>query len=333
MPTKYAAFVLLIVALSLANAESDLHPDLLQLGAVWPVPSVSRHDISSTFGPRILASANRYDFHRGVDISAAEGTPVVAALSGTFYGVKNYASGGLTVIIDHSVNILFQNVTCTRLSTFYMHLQGFSPAIASGTKGMSITKGDVIGYAGTTGSVVSSHLHFEARLGSRCSLEYQIANPSSSCSTFGHDPHIHPLGLFPPAPQASDAVQIQVVQTVDGSTEGIVRVYSSDEYPLANRYLLRAIRSPSSSDSLHILDLSERVGFDATSTAALDTQDTTKPYIEPISFGKSKSIWEAEYRIPAGYDYKNVGESFVLELTDVHDKVVTAVVSDINAVW
>lgn len=323
-----------VLCISVAFALSDLHPALLQLKAVWPVPSVSRHDISSTFGPRILKAYTRYDFHRGVDISAAEGTPIVAALAGTFYGVRNYAGGGQTVIIDHDVDILFHDGQRSRISTYYMHLHSYSSRIESGSKGMSIEKGEIIGYAGMTGAAVAPHLHFEARLGSRCSLEYQLEHPTFSCASLGHDPHIHPLGLFPPPTVASDGVQVEVTQFVDGITEGVIKVSSTDAYPLANRYQLRALRSQSGLDDLHVLDLSDRTGFDASSTSAIDTQDKTKPYIEPVSFGKSSSTWHVEYRIPAGFASKQSGDLFIIVVTDVHDNIITRTnVSEITASW
>lgn len=326
-------FVLLLAVLRLVRSQTDLHPALQNLGADWPVPTVPRDDISSTFGPRILISGNRYDFHRGVDISAAEGTPIVAALDGELYGTRTYSGGGQTVILDHDVSIQFHSSVRTKMSTYYMHLSSFEPTIENAAKGTFVPKGTVIGYAGMTGSAVSSHLHFEARLGSRCSLEYQLQNPSKSCASFGHDPHIHPLGLFASPPTSADELQLSVVTPVSASQEGVVLITAPDAWPLANKYELRLHAPGEAAQSLAVLDLSLREGFDPSSTASLDTQDSTKPYLEPISFGKSANTWSIEYRIPQAFSSKASGETMSLEVTNVFDQTFSVDVALPSGSW
>ena len=55
-----------------------------------------------------------------------------------------------------------------------------------------ISKGQLIGYAGASGTAVSPHLHLDLRVGTSCSLEYQLNNPTKSCASYGFDPHMHP---------------------------------------------------------------------------------------------------------------------------------------------
>lgn len=111
-------------------------------GLIWPVDGV----LTSTFGPRWGSS------HEGIDISAAEGTPIRAADSGTVILLQTEAeSGG------------YGNYTCVdhgnSLSTCYAHQSGFNTSA-----GASVEQGEVIGYVGNTGNSFGAHLHFEVRI-------------------------------------------------------------------------------------------------------------------------------------------------------------------------
>lgn len=90
--------------------------------------------------------------HKGVDYSAAIGTPVKTTGDGkiVFRGEKN--GYGNVVEIEHG----------QKYSTLYAHLSGFK----SGQKvGSTIKQGDVIGYVGKTGLATGPHLHYEFRIG------------------------------------------------------------------------------------------------------------------------------------------------------------------------
>lgn len=89
--------------------------------------------------------------HKGVDYSAAIGTPVKTTGDGkiVFHGVKN--GYGNVVEIEHG----------QKYSTLYAHLSGFK----SGHRvGSSVKQGDVIGYVGKTGLATGPHLHYEFRI-------------------------------------------------------------------------------------------------------------------------------------------------------------------------
>jgi murein DD-endopeptidase MepM/ murein hydrolase activator NlpD len=112
-------------------------------GLIWPVDGI----LTSTFGPRWGS------MHEGIDISAAEGTPIMAADSGTVILLQSeYESGG------------YGNYTCIDhgggLSTCYAHQSGFATS-----SGASVSQGDLIGYVGNTGHSFGAHLHFEVRIG------------------------------------------------------------------------------------------------------------------------------------------------------------------------
>lgn len=98
----------------------------------------------------------------GIDIGAARGTPVYAAAEGTVIiarggGAWNGGYGNY-VVITHN------NGT----QTLYSHLR--STAVSPG---QSVSRGQTIGYVGSTGKVTGTHLHFEVR---------GAANPLSSCA-------------------------------------------------------------------------------------------------------------------------------------------------------
>ncbi len=89
--------------------------------------------------------------HKGVDYSAAIGTPVKSTADGriSFRGEKN--GYGNVVEIDHG----------QKYSTLYAHLSGFK---ANLKRGSIIRQGDVIGYVGNTGLATGPHLHYEFRV-------------------------------------------------------------------------------------------------------------------------------------------------------------------------
>ena len=84
--------------------------------------------------------------HRGTDIPASEGTPILAAHSGTVIISGWNNSYGNQVLLDNGAG----------LSTRYAHMT--QTAV---TAGEAVTAGQVIGYVGSTGDSTGNHLHFE----------------------------------------------------------------------------------------------------------------------------------------------------------------------------
>ena len=123
-------------------------------GFVWPAPGC--YTLTSPFGE------NRGYSHGGIDIGTPMGTTIVAAESGTVIASnnscphnwgKNGSCGcgggyGNYVFIDHGNGKL----------TIYGHLTN---AIVS--TGQTVSKGQTIGYAGSTGNSTGPHLHFECQ--------------------------------------------------------------------------------------------------------------------------------------------------------------------------
>ncbi|OIP70732.1 MAG: hypothetical protein AUK48_13495 [Oscillatoriales cyanobacterium CG2_30_44_21] len=102
--------------------------------------------ISSLFGDRVHPITGQVRFHQGTDLAAPEGTPVVAAFSGTVE-IAGWAGGyGLMVSITHG----------DTHETRYAHLS--EVLVESGQK---VKQGTVIGLVGSTGMSTGAHLHFE----------------------------------------------------------------------------------------------------------------------------------------------------------------------------
>ena len=118
-------------------------------GWYWPLPG--RYYLSSLFGGRILYGV--YDNHTGTDIPAPSGTPIYAANDGVVTTVNrnpNRSSYGYYCTISHGSGYV----------TLYAH-QCQIPLV---TEGQTVSKGQVIGYVGTTGNSSGNHLHFELRV-------------------------------------------------------------------------------------------------------------------------------------------------------------------------
>ena len=117
----------------------------------WPLPG--RYKISSLFGSRIDPINGRRDNHTGTDIPAPGGTPIYAAQDGIVTTVnrnKNASSYGYYCIISHG----------NGYATLYAHQCQVPPV----TEGQTVSKGQVIGYVGTTGRSTGNHLHYELRV-------------------------------------------------------------------------------------------------------------------------------------------------------------------------
>lgn len=86
--------------------------------------------------------------HEGVDLVAPAGTPVHAAADGIVVGAGPNGRYGNWIRINHG----------GKLATVYGHLAGFAAGIEAGS---TVSRGDVIGFVGSTGRSTGAHLHFE----------------------------------------------------------------------------------------------------------------------------------------------------------------------------
>lgn len=113
-------------------------------GTSWIVP-VSYKRLESPFGNRTAPTAGASSFHQGVDLSAAQGTPVYASRGGQVSTATYGSAAGYYVKINHMDGF----------SSIYMHLTNYVVSA-----GQNVSQGQLIGYVGNTGVATGYHLHF-----------------------------------------------------------------------------------------------------------------------------------------------------------------------------
>ena len=131
-------------------------PPVVDGSMIWPLPGHT--SLTTHFGE---ADAFGNPGHRVIDIPAPEGTPILAAHSGTVLICGWNDSFGNQVLIDDGAG----------LSTRYAHMT--ATAVSPGAV---VTAGQVIGYVGSTGDSTGNHLHFEVSVGGPLAdtLEYVL---------------------------------------------------------------------------------------------------------------------------------------------------------------
>ena len=117
-------------------------------GGKWGDP-LSSWTVTSTFGYRVHPISGTTLLHTGVDLAIPSGTPIRAVADGTVVSAGWLGGYGNATIIDHGGG----------LATLYGHQ---SAILVS--EGEHVTKGQVIGRVGCTGSCTGPHLHYEVRL-------------------------------------------------------------------------------------------------------------------------------------------------------------------------
>ncbi len=104
---------------------------------------------TSPYGMRLHPVTGVYKLHDGLDFGVACGTPIRAAASGTIIEQYFNAGYGNRVIINNGVK-RGQSVITT-----YNHLSRYAKGA-----GARVSRGEVIGYVGSTGYSTGCHLHF-----------------------------------------------------------------------------------------------------------------------------------------------------------------------------
>jgi murein DD-endopeptidase MepM/ murein hydrolase activator NlpD len=109
-------------------------------------------EITSAFGERDNPMGPGTEFHPGIDIAAAQGTPIAAAMAGTVVAAGPDGGYGNAITVDDG----------NGLTTRYAHCSQIFAQV-----GERVAPGDVIGAVGMTGRATGPHLHFEVRQGDR----------------------------------------------------------------------------------------------------------------------------------------------------------------------
>ncbi len=131
----------------LSNQREDM---LASIPAIKPVRSdkLKRNIRSlSGFGMRMHPIFKRRRMHAGIDFTAPKGVEIHATGNGKIHSIKKLRSGyGTHVIIDHGYGY----------KTLYAHMSAVDVK-----KGQKVTRGQVIGKIGNTGTSTAPHLHYE----------------------------------------------------------------------------------------------------------------------------------------------------------------------------
>lgn len=116
------------------------------IGMLLPVAGIKPSQLTDTFN-QTRGSERR---HEALDIMAARGTPVLAAVDGKVEKLFTSKQGGLTI---------YEFDPAATHAYYYAHLDRYAAGLV---EGMPLRRGDVIGYVGSTGNAnpEAPHLHF-----------------------------------------------------------------------------------------------------------------------------------------------------------------------------
>jgi len=129
----------------------------------WGWPTEMGYTFSSYYGYR-LSVFGEGNFHSGLDIAGTGyGSNVYAANNGTIEILRDLGntSYGKYIMINHNNGYY----------SLYAHMSGFKEGLSVGS---TVSRGDIIGYIGSSGWATGPHLHYEIRV---CSQYSCITNP------------------------------------------------------------------------------------------------------------------------------------------------------------
>lgn len=130
-------------SLPAAGAIADLSDHGLRL----PIDDANVEAMKGDFGEGRDAGGRP---HEAVDILAPRHTPIHAVEDGTIAKLFDSKAGGTTI---------YQYDPSGRFCYYYAHLERYAPGLRDGQR---VSRGDVIGYVGTSGNAPANtpHLHF-----------------------------------------------------------------------------------------------------------------------------------------------------------------------------
>ena len=131
-----------------AGAAADPVAYLAARELIVPVAGVDGERLRDSFSAGRDGGARQ---HNAIDIMAPRGTPVLAADDGRILRLRRSPLGGITIYATDPER---------RLVYYYAHLDGYHDGVA---QGMTIARGDTLGYVGSTGNARANepHLHFQ----------------------------------------------------------------------------------------------------------------------------------------------------------------------------
>lgn len=134
----------------------------------WLWPTRSGYTISSGYGYRVSPFSSYRELHTGLDISGTGyNSPIYASNNGKVVTSQYHYSYGNHVVINHN----------NGYSSMYAHMSRFVVKV-----GQVVSRGQIIGYVGATGSATGPHLHFEVWRG----LPYTGTRLNPSTLNYSH---------------------------------------------------------------------------------------------------------------------------------------------------
>lgn len=119
---------------------------LASIPAIQPVTNEDLTRIASGYGYRIHPIFKTHKFHAGIDFTAPKGTPIYATGNGIVSTAENSNGYGNHVVVNHGFGY----------SSLYAHMSRIKARV-----GQKVTRGELIGYVGSTGTSTAPHLHYE----------------------------------------------------------------------------------------------------------------------------------------------------------------------------
>ena len=176
LPIIAAVFVAFGCGTKEAKASTDFSTDLTNGTEQTYLPMCPPCDasVSNSFGARTDASGA--GTHQGIDYVLNEGDPVYAAADGEISSITRDDSNGLMLVLNHSDGIetryahlsKIQIVSHLKIEGGMMTVNNTYNLITDGDHSNQkisgkVNRGQLIGYAGSTGRATGPHLHFEVR--------------------------------------------------------------------------------------------------------------------------------------------------------------------------
>ncbi len=133
--------------IELAKRKEDM---LKAVPAILPISNKDLKRTASGYGLRIHPIYKIIKFHAGMDFTAPTGTDIYATGDATVKAVVSAKRGlGNHVIFDHGFGY----------ESIYAHMDKANVRV-----GQKVSRGDIIGFVGNTGTSVAPHLHYEIKL-------------------------------------------------------------------------------------------------------------------------------------------------------------------------
>lgn len=131
----------------LTELAKEKEEELKAVPSIRPLKQSSDIKLLSGYGMRKHPIHKIKKMHYGIDFTAKTGTPIHSTGDGVITKTRKSKSGyGNHVVIDHGFGY----------KTLYAHMEDVSVK-----KGQVITKGEIIGTVGNTGTSTAPHLHYE----------------------------------------------------------------------------------------------------------------------------------------------------------------------------